>query len=69
MKKALAVVVVLAIVATGVAWKKDKLNKVLPAKLQHHDGFIGLNRSGVYVMGPGGKPGRPGTDLNISDWV
>ncbi len=69
MKKAHAVIIVLAIVAAGVAWKKNKLNKVLPGKMQHHDKFIGLNRSGVYVTGPGGKPGRPGTDLNTSDWV
>ncbi len=60
---------VLVIVLAAYAWKKNKLNKILPGKLQHHEGFIGLDRSGQYVTAPGGGPGRPGTDVNTSVWV
>jgi hypothetical protein len=72
--KHVGIIVVLAIVIiAAVAWRNDKLNKYLPEKLRHKNpnvsGFIGLTRSGIYVMGPGGRPGMPGIDLNTSDWV
>lgn len=51
------------------AWRKNKLNSVLPDKLKHKDGFIGLTRSQQYFMGPGGRPGVPGMDVNTSDHV
>lgn len=73
-KHASAVVIVLAIIiVAAIAWKRDKLNKYLPEKLQHKtllkSNFIGLTRRGVYTMGPGGVPGMPGVDLNTSTWV
>jgi hypothetical protein len=60
--------VLVIVVVAYFAWSKNKLNLLLPAKLRHED-FIGLNRSGIYVMAPGGRPGIPGMDLNTSDWV
>jgi hypothetical protein len=69
MKSTHLAIAAVAVVGLAVAWKKDKLNKVLPEKLQHREGFIGLNRSGQYVTARGGGPGIPGTDPNTSDWL
>lgn len=49
MKKQVALLAVVAIVAIAYAWKKGKLNSVLPSKIQHRETFASSSRPSSYA--------------------
>ena len=65
----LAAVVVLAIVAFA-AWRKNKLNAILPAAMQHREGFRGaFGRTPAMRQCILGGGGDPGIGFNACTWV